>query len=629
MVYQTPKLSILKRGSKYLFLTLILITPLYAVQQDQDRVGQVSASFLQVNPSVRMAGLGGDQAAASGSIGTMFSNPASLSILQIPELLVTHHESLIQTRSNTAAFGWPTKNHAFGFSMQYVNFGSQERTGVDAVGDPIIGLGDFRYSTLALQLGWSRKILNNLSVGTTAKGWQEKRDTSSKGGWGGDVGLQMRSVLPSLDVGLVYKNIGPKVDGFSLPRSLALGGVYDFHGASIFSEYDFSSSRSSDLRLGVEYQLDYIWLRTGYDSGLSDQEKSISQFSFGVGLKISGWRLDYAWSPRELFSDEHKIAFTIGFGMTQEERKREARKLDDAMDQRMKAKSHDHYLAGKEALAKKDLSEAIDQFSKALDWNSENKKAKNELKKAQKGHLAYLAKQHYENGIKLSTEGEWLEASMEWKKTLTLNPDNQAAQKKLKLANKKIFRKTVLTGGYKKGIESYLKGDYDSAIQSWNAVLKKDPAHKEVKGYIEKAKRMKAEQQVFHLLKEKEQQKTQSERLSHQAYTLFKLGQTDEAIKTWERIIAMDPRNKDAKLALAKAKEKESLRSSNQPDRAQRKVRELNSEALAAYRTGQGEKAASLWKKALATDPGNIWIQKNLKRVQSELTSLKEYKNDK
>jgi len=82
-----------KRYLTLIVMTLLLRGVLGAVQVDKDEVGEILASFLQVTPSVRMAALGGDQVAARGDLGVLFSNPAGLSSLTLPELWVAHHQS--------------------------------------------------------------------------------------------------------------------------------------------------------------------------------------------------------------------------------------------------------------------------------------------------------------------------------------------------------------------------------------------------------------------------------------------------------------------------------------------------------------------------------------------------------
>jgi len=92
--------------------------PLFAVQNDNENVGEVSAPFLQVSPSVRQAALGGFQAALRGSVDAMFSNPAGLSSLVIPELLVSHNQSFGQIQYTALSFAFPFRKSRYGLSTQ-------------------------------------------------------------------------------------------------------------------------------------------------------------------------------------------------------------------------------------------------------------------------------------------------------------------------------------------------------------------------------------------------------------------------------------------------------------------------------------------------------------------------------
>ncbi|OVE76823.1 hypothetical protein BVX98_04595, partial [bacterium F11] len=85
-----------------------------ATQTDSKSVGEISAGFLQVPLSARIAALGANQAALKGSVDTFTSNPATLSYLDIPQLQLAHNQSLIDTRYNTVILGLPWKKSVWG-----------------------------------------------------------------------------------------------------------------------------------------------------------------------------------------------------------------------------------------------------------------------------------------------------------------------------------------------------------------------------------------------------------------------------------------------------------------------------------------------------------------------------------
>jgi len=149
----------------------ILPHPGWAAQIN-NKISNVGASFLQMNPGVRSTALGTHQAAASGFSETMFSNPASLSKLSMPEIWFTHNQSFVETRHETIGFGIPLHNHGFGFAVQYMDEGKLERTGVDATNNPLLNLGQINPSTTLFNIAWAKE-LNKVSLGLMNSRWAE------------------------------------------------------------------------------------------------------------------------------------------------------------------------------------------------------------------------------------------------------------------------------------------------------------------------------------------------------------------------------------------------------------------------------------------------------------------------
>jgi hypothetical protein len=315
-------------GLGMILMFIMMGGSLGATQQNDNDGGEVAAGFLEINPSVRTAALGGHQGAMRGSLDAAFSNPAGMASLVGPEFLLTHNQSFLETKYNTIAFGGPAGRQILGISAQYIDDGSHKTSGVDAQGNPIQGVGEFRFSTLIVDLFWARSIYKKASVGITAKAWRESQGAHFSEGVAADVGFQIAAIPSSFDLGLVGRNLGPDVDGVSLPRSTAFAASAHipfrgkgFKQISIFSDLDFASHRDLEIHAGIELQHPIFSLRAGYENLESDPEESLGQFSFGAGLRIKGWCLDYAWLPRGVMGDEHRVGVKIGFGNISQHKK--------------------------------------------------------------------------------------------------------------------------------------------------------------------------------------------------------------------------------------------------------------------------------------------------------------------
>jgi tetratricopeptide (TPR) repeat protein len=619
-------------------LLFILAPHSRAGQTDSGNAGTVSAAFLQINPSVRSAALGGDQVAASGEIESLFSNPAGLRSIVVPGLWLSHNEYLVDTRYETMAFGIPTRNQAFGAAVQYLNRGTFERTQIDASNAPITGLGNFRYSTTLTTLAWATRLNEKLDFGAGGKFWELNQDGSTPTGFASDFGVTAHDFFRSLSGAVAVRNVGPKYQGYDIPRSIAVGLSYPIlasrvtsHRTTLFAEAESRHVQGTAARLGIEFSNDVLSLRTGFQNLTSDLGNSLAQFSFGIGLRIKGWKVDYAFLPGGDVGDQHRIAVRITFGLTPEERAQRARELDRAMADRARDRAQACLTDGNAALKSDQWSTAVSRFSEALMWDPQNKKASASLKLAQQKKNLADAEDHFEQGRALANDQQWLEAAFQFQQALKLNPNHAEAARSLKNARRRIEesrahaenKNATAEDAYNQGVLFYLDGRYDDALKEWNRVKKADPSRPHLAEYIEKAKNKKLEQEVSALKTQAHPSDQDLVALNHQAYTFYSVGETRQAIKIWEKVLESNPNNADARLALNHAREKEQLIHNGSTDGEKSDVRDLNFQAMNAYSEGNLELAATLWRKALALDPTNTWIQNNLRRVESELAVKK------
>jgi tetratricopeptide (TPR) repeat protein len=621
-----------KKGKVSLFLPILTLclmvgsSGLSAGQTDEKKAGTVAASFLQVNPSVRMAALGGDQVAASGNFSALFSNPASLTTLLNPELWITQNQSFMDTDTSSLGFGGRWQDHALGILAQYIDRGEHDRTQMASDGTIVTNLGQFNNSTTLLHAGWARNVQEKISVGLGVKGWDDRLDGTTQNGWAADGGLLFKSLLPSFDVGLAAKNVGPDVDGFSLPTSGTLGAAYHFnHGTSLFSEMDWASHRDATFRAGAEYHRRYFWLRGGYQNLTQEVGDSLGNFSFGGGLSVKGWKVDYAWVPKGDLGDQHRVALSIGFGLSPEQRARAARELDNAMARRVQAKAQDHFEVGETFLKKGQWKEAADEFSNALTWNPDHAEARAQHTVAE-GKLSFKrAGEHYQKGLQFSRQGRWLDTAVSMNQTLKWVPSHKKAKALLKKANRKIKNaRTQSDAAFNKGVIQFLDGRYDTALTQWNKVLKTNPKHPYLFEYMEKAKRMKAEADLKALKDAQASPAESIDNLSRKAYTLFKMNQTEKAIETWRKVLLIDPKNAEAHEAIQKASAKHNLLKGRDTGRAVTEIDTLQSEAMSAYLTGNLGKAQKLLRRALLMSPQDSRIKNNLSRIKNELDNQNE-----
>jgi len=390
---------------------------------------------------------------------------------------------------------------------------------------------------------------------------------------------------------------------------------------------NFASHRDSAFRGGVEFVHRHFWIRGGYESLTSDLEESLGNFSFGGGLRIKGWKVDYAWVPRGDLGDQHQVALTIGFGLTPEDRDRLAQDIDKAMEQRRNDQALTYFKEGQAALRKGKLESARLSISRTLMMDPNFKEARETLRLIENKTNLKEANRHFEQGQKLAAKNKWLDAALEWQQTLKLIPSHKKAKEALKKAKQKIekpktvasLKQTKLRAAYDKGLRFYLDAQYEAALTEWRKVEKKSPHDAQLKFYMEKAEKMILKEELKNIKQFQASSNDQIIALTQKAYSLYMLGKTQDAIHVWEKILILEPQNKEAKLAVRQAKEKQQLYGGISQGSTANRVYELKVKALKAYSNGHLKRAASLWRNILELDPGNERVQNNLSRIESEL----------
>jgi len=148
------------------------------------------------------------------------------------------------------------------------------------------------------------------------------------------------------------------------------------------------------------------------------------------------------------------------------------------------------------------------------------------------------------------------------------------------------------------------QGEVVQAGQIWQAILKRDPAHREARAGLYRVK----------LALDRSNGEPDPEVLLQEGCTLFDLGQVRDALEKWERILAFDPRNR---LALAYANDaRRELGLALLPDPSAPARPEppadagrtesadlLVREAVQIYDLGMVDEAVAKWERALALDP--------------------------
>lgn len=321
--------------------------------------GKHAYEFLNLPSSSRITALGGVlPSVMDDDISLAYSNPASLNSKMDNQLLFSQNFHFSGINNGYVAYGktvdkWGVNLHA---GVQYISYGEFDKADILGIKD-----GTFSGGEEAFVLGASKKLASRISVGANLKGVFSHFDTYNSTGLLADVGMNYFNDSTDFVFSLVVRNIGAELTTYSgtrfgtpldvsigiskrlahLPFRLSItafqlqtGNIRyddpanrqttDIFGGEI-KEKPFKKSVDNVFRhivIGGEFLLgknENFRLRAGYNH-LRRQElslgsfRSLAGFSFGFGVKITGFRLDYGVGYHHLAGAVNNLTISTDMG---------------------------------------------------------------------------------------------------------------------------------------------------------------------------------------------------------------------------------------------------------------------------------------------------------------------------
>ncbi len=345
----------MKSRSPILIATaFLLLLPVTAAAQ----VSNAGVIFLTIEPGARNAGIGGAGVALGADSGptASFYNPAALAFIPGTTLTGMHNKALpelvddfyYEFLGGTHSLG---QAGGIGANITFYSYGSQLRT--DGSGNE---LGTIESYDLAASASYGVKIKNNLSIGGTFKviysnlspvGAEAEKGDGRAFTFAIDAGLLFTDILPRLNLGLVWQNVGPDIayvdrdQADPLPQNLRVGLAWQALQASqhsltlVYDAYKSLAQRKQSFLVsaifgltddrareeleqivhmgGVEYTFaELISLRAGL---FYDSVGVVKYPTFGVGIR---WRaycfdLSHAYSPDKPYSQGTRVSVSLIF----------------------------------------------------------------------------------------------------------------------------------------------------------------------------------------------------------------------------------------------------------------------------------------------------------------------------
>lgn len=301
--------------------------------------GQRAFSFLNLSPSARITALGGNLiTVVDDDANLAYANPALLNPLMHQQITFSHNFHLAKIQNGYAAYAnyFPKLKTTFHAGVQYVNYGE-----IEARNEFNTVEGTFKPSENAFTIGAARQVDERLSVGANLKLLTSRLDVFSSLGLAADVAAAYADTANRFTATIVFKNIGTQLTPYRegnfepLPFEIQVGiskrlRYLPFRFSIIYQNlqrwnviFDDPNREDNDIFFGEtterselsvfadnlfrhfifngEFlfgQKENFRMRIGYNHLLRKEMTvesfgSLAGFSFGAGIKINRFRIDY------------------------------------------------------------------------------------------------------------------------------------------------------------------------------------------------------------------------------------------------------------------------------------------------------------------------------------------------
>lgn len=336
---------------KQLYSLLVFFLPLVNLAQTG---GYYTFESLNLISSAREAALGGNLISVKdGDMNLAIKNPSLLDSATHNQFAMSYVNYFADINYGYVAYSRAfSKYGSFDVAMQYANYGSfalTDETGIQS--------GEFSAGDYALTLGWGKAINNKFSIGANIKSLYSQIESYNSFGMATDVAGTYYHEKYLFTAALLVKNIGfqfkPYVQGNRepLPLEIQLGiskrlAHLPFRFSIIaehLERFDLSfvdpNEATTDPTTGITTEnvagigtklmqhfifggeflpSKNLFLRFGYNFNRRDElgveaKKGFVGFSWGVGIKISKFQLNYGMATYHLGATTNTISITTNF----------------------------------------------------------------------------------------------------------------------------------------------------------------------------------------------------------------------------------------------------------------------------------------------------------------------------
>lgn len=280
-------------------------------------------NFLRLDQSPRAAALAGSFVSNSDDPNVLFYNPSGISQLNDKPISFSYVSHLLDINSAALAYSQEFKGIGrFAAGIQYINYGNFTEANEFGTKTGEFGAGEF-----AATIGYSNELDQNFYYGANVKFIYSGIADRSSIGMAVDLGLHYSIPESKWHFGFSILNLGSQITQYyntteNLPLDVRLGFSktlahvpFTFYASlnKLNGKYDNFGERFQQFTFGGEFRISkVVRLRLGYDNEKRKELKiggtaGIAGFNLGVGIAVSDYNIDYAFSSMGSVGALHRI----------------------------------------------------------------------------------------------------------------------------------------------------------------------------------------------------------------------------------------------------------------------------------------------------------------------------------
>ena len=329
--------------------TVIIVVMSAGLAFSQSKTGSSIGSFLLIEPSARIAGMGNAGVTQYGDVLSAYYNPGAIGLLSGYSVQFTHSPWLADITYDYAAVGIPLGDLGNAFaSVTALNSGEIDVRTVELP----LGTGEqYTVSNLAFAIGYGRQVSDRFSVGLQITYVSETIWHSSMSAFALNIGTLYRISPDGLHIGASVSNFGTRAkfdgrdlrilydrdptkygdngalpgelftDDFPLPIMFRVGiGLPVQLGAdnkvSLAVDAFHPSDNTESISMGAEWAFqNTIMLRGGYQNLFQEDSELGLTLGAGVQYQIDTYRLhfDYGWADHGRLEKTQRLTLGVTF----------------------------------------------------------------------------------------------------------------------------------------------------------------------------------------------------------------------------------------------------------------------------------------------------------------------------